>query len=132
MSYYCGSLVMHDSLSKRICRESMAFSAVSAYSGKLLKSCLQIHRVARLLTPHVADRLILQSPGSDSTYVYDYCNASYQEGWGRALALTIKRDGSSEGVVRMRVTTENGVKRYSCQATNSPSSGKAAKRCPLQ
>jgi 20S proteasome subunit beta 1 len=78
--------------------------------------------------------------GSGSTYVYGYCDATYQEGWGRdetinfvtnsmssqfkpqcsllikltrtaALALAMSRDGSSGGVIRMCVITEEGVER---------------------
>ena len=71
--------------------------------------------------------------------MYGYCDATYQEGWGRdqtvdfvknsscrailsglsstslinniALALAMSRDGSSGGVVRMCVITEDGVER---------------------
>ena len=84
---------------------------------------------------HLSDaRLTL---GSGSTYVYGYCDATYQEGWGRdetvefvrnsmspyicllpgiftpseALALAMSRDGSSGGVIRMCVITEEGVER---------------------
>ncbi|KAJ7781398.1 nucleophile aminohydrolase [Mycena metata] len=58
--------------------------------------------------------------GSGSTYVYGYCDATYQEGWGRdetvnfvknTLALAMSRDGSSGGVIRMCVITEEGVER---------------------
>ncbi|KAI4520968.1 nucleophile aminohydrolase [Schizophyllum commune] len=58
--------------------------------------------------------------GSGSTYVYGYCDATYQEGWGRdetvnfvknTLALAMSRDGSSGGVIRMCVITEGGVER---------------------
>ncbi|KAI6152033.1 nucleophile aminohydrolase [Pisolithus tinctorius] len=58
--------------------------------------------------------------GSGSTYVYGYCDATYQEGWGRGeavqfvkntLALAMGRDGSSGGVIRMCVITEDGVER---------------------
>ncbi|KAF8639853.1 hypothetical protein AX17_001108 [Amanita inopinata Kibby_2008] len=58
--------------------------------------------------------------GSGSTYVYGYCDATYQEGWGRTetiefvkntLALAMSRDGSSGGVIRMCVITEDGVDR---------------------
>jgi 20S proteasome subunit beta 1 len=58
--------------------------------------------------------------GSGSTYVYGYCDATYQEGWGRdetvefvksTLALAMARDGSSGGVIRMCVITEEGVER---------------------
>lgn len=82
--------------------------------------------------------------GSGSTYVYGYCDATYQEGWGRdqtvefvknstfpsspvhpcgihltrslslslpALALAMSRDGSSGGVIRMCVITEDKVER---------------------
>ncbi|KAF7301402.1 Proteasome subunit beta [Mycena indigotica] len=58
--------------------------------------------------------------GSGSTYVYGYCDATYREGWGRdetvefvknTLALAMARDGSSGGVIRMCVITEDGVER---------------------
>ncbi|KAI0774409.1 20S proteasome subunit [Fomes fomentarius] len=58
--------------------------------------------------------------GSGSTYVYGYCDATYQEGWGRdqtvefvknTLALAMSRDGSSGGVIRMCVITEDKVER---------------------
>ncbi|KAJ7699932.1 proteasome subunit beta type 6 [Mycena rosella] len=58
--------------------------------------------------------------GSGSTYVYGYCDATYQEGWGRdetvnfvknTLALAMSRDGSSGGVIRMCVITEGSVER---------------------
>ncbi|KAN0097321.1 Nucleophile aminohydrolase [Tylopilus felleus] len=58
--------------------------------------------------------------GSGSTYVYGYCDATYREGWGRdetvefvknTLALAMSRDGSSGGVIRMCVITEEGVER---------------------
>ncbi|KIK30551.1 hypothetical protein PISMIDRAFT_298925 [Pisolithus microcarpus 441] len=58
--------------------------------------------------------------GSGSTYVYGYCDATYQEGWGKdeaiqfvknTLALAMSRDGSSGGVIRMCVITEEGVER---------------------
>lgn len=78
------------------------------------------------------------SIGSGSTYVYGYCDATYQEGWGKdeainfvknsmshytyyldpeeshlstALALAMARDGSSGGVIRMCVITEEGTER---------------------
>lgn len=58
--------------------------------------------------------------GSGSTYVYGYCDATYQEGWGRdetvnfvknTLSLAMSRDGSSGGVIRMAVITEDKVER---------------------
>ena len=79
--------------------------------------------------------------GSGSTYVYGYCDATYKDGWNRdqtvefvknstsifalhlvsvlteyclrfiALALAMSRDGSSGGVIRMCVITEEGVER---------------------
>ena len=75
--------------------------------------------------------------GSGSTYVYGYCDATYQDGWGKdetiefvknstctklshrgcpterrvALSLAMARDGSSGGVIRMCVITESGVER---------------------
>ncbi|TFK76063.1 proteasome-domain-containing protein [Pluteus cervinus] len=58
--------------------------------------------------------------GSGSTYVYGYCDATYKDGWGRdetvefvknTLALAMSRDGSSGGVIRMCVITEDKVER---------------------
>ncbi|KAJ3723144.1 20S proteasome subunit [Lentinula raphanica] len=58
--------------------------------------------------------------GSGSTYVYGYCDATYQEGWGKdetvnfvknTLALAMSRDGSSGGCIRMCVITKDGVER---------------------
>ncbi|PSR71805.1 hypothetical protein PHLCEN_2v12306 [Hermanssonia centrifuga] len=58
--------------------------------------------------------------GSGSTYVYGYCDATYKDGWGRdetvefvknTLSLAMSRDGSSGGVIRMCVITEEGVQR---------------------
>jgi len=58
--------------------------------------------------------------GSGSTYVYGYCDATYRDGWGReetiefvknTLALAMSRDGSSGGVIRMCVITEDKVER---------------------
>ena len=77
--------------------------------------------------------------GSGSTYVYGYCDATFQDGWGRdetvkfvknselllsscqqasfliplvsALSLAMSRDGSSGGVIRMCVITEDNVER---------------------
>ncbi|KAH9899734.1 nucleophile aminohydrolase [Cubamyces lactineus] len=58
--------------------------------------------------------------GSGSTYVYGYCDATYKEGWNRdetvefvknTLALAMSRDGSSGGVIRMCVITEDKVER---------------------
>ena len=80
--------------------------------------------------------LITTAPGSGSTYVYGYCDATYRDNWGRdetvefvknstpflsnalastyvfvALALAMSRDGSSGGVIRMCVITQDGVER---------------------
>jgi len=58
--------------------------------------------------------------GSGSTYVYGYCDATFQDGWGKdetiefvknTLSLAMSRDGSSGGVIRMCVITEEGVER---------------------
>jgi len=67
---------------------------------------------------------IFQQPwaigGSGSTYVYGYCDATYRDGWGQeetvefvknTLSLAMSRDGSSGGVIRMVILTENGVER---------------------
>jgi 20S proteasome subunit beta 1 len=80
--------------------------------------------------------VITIAQGSGSTYVYGYCDATYRDNWGRdetvefvknstpflsktlaninvlvALALAMSRDGSSGGVIRMCVITEEGVER---------------------
>lgn len=80
--------------------------------------------------------VITIAQGSGSTYVYGYCDATYRDDWGRdetvefvknstrflnkslaninvlaALALAMSRDGSSGGVIRMCVITEEGVER---------------------
>ncbi|EIN10579.1 proteasome-domain-containing protein [Punctularia strigosozonata HHB-11173 SS5] len=58
--------------------------------------------------------------GSGSTYVYGYCDATFQEGWGKdqtvdfvknTLSLAMARDGSSGGVIRMCVITKDGAER---------------------
>jgi len=58
--------------------------------------------------------------GSGSTYIYGFCDSTFREGWGKeetidfvrnALALAMSRDGSSGGVIRMAVITEDGVER---------------------
>lgn len=79
----------------------------------------------------------LTMPGSGSTYVYGYCDATYREGWGEAetvefvknsesslcpmrlsradniaLALAMSRDGSSGGCIRMCVITKDKVERH--------------------
>ncbi|KZT60732.1 20S proteasome subunit [Calocera cornea HHB12733] len=67
--------------------------------------------------------------GSGSTYVYGYCDATYQEGWNKeetikfvkdTLALAMSRDGSSGGVIRMAVITEEGVERLFVPGTELP------------
>jgi 20S proteasome subunit beta 1 len=78
---------------------------------------------------------VLTLAGSGSTYVYGYCDATYQDGWGEAetiqfvknsasahsvsfradpsaLALAMARDGSSGGCIRMCVITEDKVERH--------------------
>ena len=58
--------------------------------------------------------------GSGSSYIYGFCDSTWQEGWDQdrtvdfvrdALALAMSRDGSSGGVIRMAVITEAGVER---------------------
>ncbi|CCX13253.1 nucleophile aminohydrolase [Pyronema domesticum] len=58
--------------------------------------------------------------GSGSTYIYGYCDANWKDGMNEAeavafvkgaLAEAIKWDGSSGGVIRMVVLTENGPDR---------------------
>ncbi|CAD6565973.1 MAG: Proteasome subunit beta type-1 [Cyphobasidiales sp. Tagirdzhanova-0007] len=58
--------------------------------------------------------------GSGSSYIYGFCDSTWQEGWGRdetvefvrnALSLAMARDGSSGGTIRMCVITEKGADR---------------------
>lgn len=58
--------------------------------------------------------------GSGSTYVYGYCDATYKDNMTKdqtvefvknTLALAMSRDGSSGGVIRMCVITDEGVQR---------------------
>lgn len=59
--------------------------------------------------------------GSGSTYIYGFCDANYRETFTRSeclefvqrsLALAIRRDGSSGGVIRIASIEEGGVERY--------------------
>lgn len=101
---------------------------------------LEVRSKSSLITSRVLMAGTLHKKGSGSTYVYGYCDATYQEGWGRetklsissrtvrlsppltherylimfssaALSLAMSRDGSSGGVIRMCVITEAGVER---------------------
>jgi len=58
--------------------------------------------------------------GSGSSYIYGFCDSTWEKGWGKertidfvrdALALAMSRDGSSGGVIRMAVITEDSVER---------------------
>lgn len=58
--------------------------------------------------------------GSGSTYIYGYCDANYRSDMTKeeceqfvlnALALAMERDGSSGGVIRMAIITEDGTER---------------------
>ncbi|KAK9674621.1 Proteasome subunit beta type-1 [Basidiobolus ranarum] len=58
--------------------------------------------------------------GSGSTYIYGYCDSVYRKDMSRdecvefvrnAVSLAMSRDGSSGGVIRMAVITEEGVER---------------------
>ncbi|KAK3815006.1 MAG: proteasome subunit beta type-6 [Benniella sp.] len=58
--------------------------------------------------------------GSGSTYIFGYCDSTYRDGMSKeqcmdfvknSLALAMSRDGSSGGVIRMAVITEQGVER---------------------
>uniref|UniRef100_A0A131XNR3 Proteasome subunit beta n=1 Tax=Hyalomma excavatum TaxID=257692 RepID=A0A131XNR3_9ACAR len=68
--------------------------------------------------------LLLRQPvamaGSGSTYLYGYMDSNYKPGMTKeeclkfvtnAVALSIARDGSSGGVIRLGVITEKGVER---------------------
>lgn len=59
--------------------------------------------------------------GSGSSYIYGYCDATWKAGWGKektlefvknALALAMRRDGSSGGTIRLVDITEDGVERH--------------------
>ncbi|PWN26578.1 putative PRE3-20S proteasome subunit [Jaminaea rosea] len=59
--------------------------------------------------------------GSGSSYIYGYCDSTWQPGWGKeqtlefvknALSLAMSRDGSSGGTIRMVDITEEGVTRH--------------------
>ncbi|KAJ3283287.1 Proteasome subunit beta type-1 [Borealophlyctis nickersoniae] len=59
--------------------------------------------------------------GSGSTYIYGFCDANYHDGMTKeeaikftkqAVALAMSRDGSSGGVIRLAVITEEGVERH--------------------
>ncbi|CAD6945672.1 unnamed protein product, partial [Tilletia caries] len=59
--------------------------------------------------------------GSGSTYIYGYCDSTYRPGWNRqqtvefvtnALALAMRRDGSSGGTIRLADISEHGVERH--------------------
>ena len=56
--------------------------------------------------------------GSGSTYIYGYCDANFKDNMSEeeavsfvkgALGEAIKWDGSSGGIIRMMVLTENGA-----------------------
>ncbi|KAJ3114977.1 Proteasome subunit beta type-1, partial [Physocladia obscura] len=58
--------------------------------------------------------------GSGSTYIYGYCDAHFRENMTRdeaiaftknSIALAMSRDGSSGGVIRLAVITEDKVER---------------------
>jgi len=58
--------------------------------------------------------------GSGSTYLYGYCDSNFVEGMTKeeclkfvrnAIALAIQRDGSSGGVIRTCVISEEGIER---------------------
>ena len=58
--------------------------------------------------------------GSGSTFIYGYCNKNYKENMTKeetinfmkhSLSQAIKWDGSSGGVIRMVVLTDNGLER---------------------
>eukprot|EP01027_Heterolobosea_sp_BB2_P020017 GEZU01028220.1.p1 GENE.GEZU01028220.1~~GEZU01028220.1.p1 ORF type:complete len:264 (-),score=77.09 GEZU01028220.1:167-958(-) len=67
--------------------------------------------------------------GSGSSYIYGYCDANYKEGMTKeecitfvknALALAMSRDGSSGGVIRYAVITEDGVVRDTVREPDLP------------
>ncbi|KAJ3128015.1 Proteasome subunit beta type-1 [Nowakowskiella sp. JEL0407] len=58
--------------------------------------------------------------GSGSTYIYGYCDAAFKNGMSKeeaiaftknAVSLAMSRDGSSGGVIRLAVITNDGVER---------------------
>ncbi|XP_014250876.1 proteasome subunit beta type-6 [Cimex lectularius] len=68
--------------------------------------------------------------GSGSTYIYGFTDANYREGMNskeckafikQAIALAIRRDGSSGGVIRMGVITKDGIQREVVAGKDIPS-----------
>eukprot|EP00467_Chlorarachnion_reptans_P013865 CAMPEP_0114511226 /NCGR_PEP_ID=MMETSP0109-20121206/14234_1 /TAXON_ID=29199 /ORGANISM="Chlorarachnion reptans, Strain CCCM449" /LENGTH=228 /DNA_ID=CAMNT_0001690639 /DNA_START=81 /DNA_END=767 /DNA_ORIENTATION=+ len=58
--------------------------------------------------------------GSGSTYIFGHCDSEYKKGMeqkeceafvSKAIAHAMSRDGSSGGVIRLAIITENGVER---------------------
>uniref|UniRef100_A0A672LAF7 proteasome endopeptidase complex n=1 Tax=Sinocyclocheilus grahami TaxID=75366 RepID=A0A672LAF7_SINGR len=67
--------------------------------------------------------------GSGSSYIYGYVDSNYRVGMSKeeclkftaeALALAMERDGSSGGVVRLAVITEQGVERQAILGNQLP------------
>lgn len=67
--------------------------------------------------------------GSGSSYIYGFVDANYREDMSKeecaefvkkALALAMGRDGSSGGVVRLGIITEEGVERRVVQGDELP------------
>ncbi|KAI9594761.1 proteasome subunit beta type-6 [Syncephalis fuscata] len=67
--------------------------------------------------------------GSGSTYIYGYCDSAFKEGMSRdecvefaknAVALAMARDGSSGGVIRLAIITEEGVERLFVAGNDLP------------
>uniref|UniRef100_A0A671M6M3 proteasome endopeptidase complex n=1 Tax=Sinocyclocheilus anshuiensis TaxID=1608454 RepID=A0A671M6M3_9TELE len=67
--------------------------------------------------------------GSGSSYIYGYVDSNYRAGMSKeeclkftaeALALAMERDGSSGGVVRLAVISEQGVERQAILGNQLP------------
>ncbi len=67
--------------------------------------------------------------GSGSTYIYGYCDAHYREGMTKdeciafatqCVSLAMSRDGSSGGLIRLAILTNEGVERQVISGSNLP------------
>ncbi|BGP22037.1 proteasome subunit beta type [Rhodotorula toruloides] len=70
--------------------------------------------------------------GSGSSYVWGYCDKTFEPGWNKdqtlefvrdTLSLAMSRDGSSGGTIRMAVITKEGVERVFVPGDKLPNYG---------
>ncbi|EGU12797.1 Proteasome subunit beta type [Rhodotorula toruloides ATCC 204091] len=70
--------------------------------------------------------------GSGSTFVWGYCDKTFEPGWNKdqtlefvrdTLSLAMSRDGSSGGTIRMAIITEEGVERVFVPGDKLPNYG---------